>query len=528
MHANNLIKKIKRRLLLNHNVQIYQLASLFTLDGIVRYRKKMGEKYPEFNVVEDKSQYWHSDWFFVETWRIKKFENIDLYIENELDDYLNILQNFEQSLEVKAKRLKRIIKPSSETNKKRQLSLFEMLKNDPKNGMTEWKKMEKQRNSDSMNSSSSYHSDYSSHEETSDVVELEIEPEKNKESNENNSDNIENIISDQETNRNQNIAQDDILPKNNLAGNDYSKNDNSPMNDNVIPLSSDEDKYLDELRNKERLKDNSEELLYMFQEEVSIDSINQDELLFFDEIHIDLSQFEEEEEEEEDEEEEKTEKNKNELNLESNKKHNNDAHKKKSKLKNISEKKQDENYYDDINDKGPAKKKANKESSKKKKGSLFYENQKSALKSKNIIGLILTNASYLGLSSSESMEAASELLTLLRTPFKEINDYCQLAINPKSNFIQFWHLMKDFQCSDHCDFQALSKLAMRLFSIPPSEAGAERKLSKLKWRFPDRRNRISEETLMNEIYIEETFMQKLNSNKEFSKAIWELPPHNNS
>lgn len=118
VHAYNLIKKIKRRLLLNHNVQIYQLASLFTLDGIVRYRKKMGQKYPEFNVVEDKSQYWHSDWFFVETWRIKKFENIDSYIENELDDYLNILQNFEQSLEVKAKRMKRIIKPSSKTNKK--------------------------------------------------------------------------------------------------------------------------------------------------------------------------------------------------------------------------------------------------------------------------------------------------------------------------------------------------------------------------------------------------------------------------
>lgn len=91
-----------------------------------------------------------------------------------------------------------------------------------------------------------------------------------------------------------------------------------------------------------------------------------------------------------------------------------------------------------------------------------------------------------------------------------------------------YELAKNTSISREDFLQALSKLAIRLFSIPPSEAGAERKLSKLKWRFPDRRNRISEETLMNEIYVEETFMQKLNSNKEFSKAIWELPPHNNS
>lgn len=138
------------------------------------------------------------------------------------------------------------------------------------------------------------------------------------------------------------------------------------------------------------------------------------------------------------------------------------------------------------------------------------------------------NGQYLGLSPSEASDAALELFELIRMPFKTIKDYDSVSISSRSNYIQFWQMMNDFKSPENFNFKALSKLAMRLYSIPPSEAGAERKLSKLKWRFPDRRNRISEASLMNEIYIEEAYSQKLKSNKEFTKTIWELPQHNNN
>ena len=51
-----LINYIEKRLLLNKNVQIYQLASLLTPDGIIRYRKIIGN---EFNAQEDDNLYWH-------------------------------------------------------------------------------------------------------------------------------------------------------------------------------------------------------------------------------------------------------------------------------------------------------------------------------------------------------------------------------------------------------------------------------------------------------------------------------------
>lgn len=57
--GKELIHSIKRRLLLKKNVQLYQLASLFTPDGIVRYRKKM-KKYSEYNIKEDSNKYFRT------------------------------------------------------------------------------------------------------------------------------------------------------------------------------------------------------------------------------------------------------------------------------------------------------------------------------------------------------------------------------------------------------------------------------------------------------------------------------------
>ena len=64
--ANDLIKSIKKRLLLNTNVQLYQLASILTPDGIVRYRNKMKKTQPEYDIQNDSYQYWHNDAYFVE------------------------------------------------------------------------------------------------------------------------------------------------------------------------------------------------------------------------------------------------------------------------------------------------------------------------------------------------------------------------------------------------------------------------------------------------------------------------------
>ena len=83
-----LIECIEKRLLLHKNNQIYQLASLFTLDGIIRYRKIVGD---EFDIPEN-DDYWHIP---------IKYCNINFYIgtENiahlELNRFKDIIDNFE-------------------------------------------------------------------------------------------------------------------------------------------------------------------------------------------------------------------------------------------------------------------------------------------------------------------------------------------------------------------------------------------------------------------------------------------------
>ena len=73
--------------------------------------------------------------------------------------------------------------------------------------------------------------------------------------------------------------------------------------------------------------------------------------------------------------------------------------------------------------------------------------------------------------------------------------------------------MKDFEYNGH-SFSHIASIALRLYSIPPSEAGAERSFSKLKWRFPDRRNRTKHDKMLNEIHIEHYHYQKIDNSNE--------------
>lgn len=131
----------------------------------------------------------------------------------------------------------------------------------------------------------------------------------------------------------------------------------------------------------------------------------------------------------------------------------------------------------------------------------------------------------MGLSDTEANEIITELIDLIFMPFSKIRDYCPNAICNKSRFNQFWTLLKDFEYEPNHNFKSLSKLAFSLYSIPLSEAGAERSFSKLKRRFTDRRNRTSQETMMNEIHVENAHKNKLNSNKDYSEIMWQLPYH---
>ena len=82
-----LINSIKKRLLLNHNVQLYQLASLFTPDGIVRYRKKM-KGYTEYNIIEDENIYF------------KTLKNQNIIDQSENSEFIlnnsNLINKFKQ------------------------------------------------------------------------------------------------------------------------------------------------------------------------------------------------------------------------------------------------------------------------------------------------------------------------------------------------------------------------------------------------------------------------------------------------
>lgn len=89
-----LISYIEKRLLLNKNVQIYQLASLLTPDCIIRYRKIMGN---EFNIQEDDDLFWHLKIELLD----RKYSNYDATQMRCLDfsSYIKDIEKFEEKFE---------------------------------------------------------------------------------------------------------------------------------------------------------------------------------------------------------------------------------------------------------------------------------------------------------------------------------------------------------------------------------------------------------------------------------------------
>lgn len=96
-----LVNNIEKRLLLNKNIQIYQLASLLTPDGIVRYRKILGN---EYDIHEDENSYWHLK---IEIFD-RKYTTFQMTNLN-FNYYINDLINFDEKYEniFTQKRIKR-------------------------------------------------------------------------------------------------------------------------------------------------------------------------------------------------------------------------------------------------------------------------------------------------------------------------------------------------------------------------------------------------------------------------------------
>ena len=153
----------------------------------------------------------------------------------------------------------------------------------------------------------------------------------------------------------------------------------------------------------------------------------------------------------------------------------------------------------------------------------YYSKLKDVYKFTNISQIILKNAEYFGLSEDEANKASIELGDLLSKPFCYFKEKCPDAICMDSKFSHFWSVIKDIEYEQGRNFSHIAKIAFILFSIPASEAGAERAFSLIKWRFNDRRNKVKKETMMNEIFIENFHKEKINSDKEYSLSMWDLP-----
>ena len=66
-------------------------------------------------------------------------------------------------------------------------------------------------------------------------------------------------------------------------------------------------------------------------------------------------------------------------------------------------------------------------------------------------------------------------------------------------------------------------IALRLFSIVPSEADAERWFSELKWCFPERRNLVTHITMLLHVtYFHNTKVK--NKKKDKKTSIWKVKP----
>ena len=108
-------------------------------------------------------------------------------------------------------------------------------------------------------------------------------------------------------------------------------------------------------------------------------------------------------------------------------------------------------------------------------------------------------------------------------PFEVLNRCIPSAMSMTINVHSFWTTLQNIEYNGHT-FRNIAIIAFRLSVIPLSKAGAERFFSKLKHRYPERRNRANHDTILNEIHIENYHQNKI-KNSDDSSAIWVLPPH---
>ena len=406
-----LINLIEKRLLLNKNVQMYQLASLLTPDGIIRYRNIDGK---EFNIQEDDNLYWHLKIEFLD----RKYTKYDATQMRSLDfsSYIQDIEKFEEKYEeMLANKFGKLQKKRTNDNikeyqKKKQLSLLKYYQKEVSNS----------------NNANAFSKNL--HENTD----------------------IDDSNSDDE-NSNEKIERSNSISHSISHSKDFHENTDIDDSNSDIDHS----------------------LQYCFNESSSDDD----------------DEKEEEEEEEED-----------------------DFEYNHSKY-DISDERSYK-YFDETET----------EEEEKETNAPFYETQKKALKWINIANLITNNAAYFDLSDDEANLAVIELHDLLTMHFSVLYNQNSSSICPQSNFLNYWSLLSDFEHNGHT-FEHIAKIAFRLYTIPPSESGSERSFSKLKWRFPDRRNRTKHDSMMNEIHIAEYHAQKISQNKSNSKPIWNLPPH---
>ena len=67
-------------------------------------------------------------------------------------------------------------------------------------------------------------------------------------------------------------------------------------------------------------------------------------------------------------------------------------------------------------------------------------------------------------------------------------------------------------------------IAFRLFSIVPSQSDAERVFSELKWRFPDRRNLVTHNTMLHQLHVTYFHSKVKNKKKDKKTSIWKVKP----
>ncbi len=118
---------IKKRLILNKNIQLYNLASLFHPDGIVRYRRIMSKVDPAYNIPEENDSYFHciKDKILLEINEKNRKISIEDYKKNEYNNFFKVL-NKPYSIKVHQKKKKTSIQNTS----KKQLILDGYFPND--------------------------------------------------------------------------------------------------------------------------------------------------------------------------------------------------------------------------------------------------------------------------------------------------------------------------------------------------------------------------------------------------------------